>query len=190
MSEHVTGLAVGKGKGMFKAPDGEQMAETHRNSEGDWIVHSHYGIGQIKAVEMKCISGEEARYYRIETTDSTFWMPVDQMDSELLRPLSTPEEMQRAVNALHKPPKEMSSNFKIRQSRIQQARLRNTPKAIAQLIRDLRARRREKGVLNSTERSAFQTLKQRLAEEWALVIDADTEHVESRIDDLLNPEEV
>ena len=163
------------------------MEKTHMYSEGDWIVHSHYGIGQIKGIEEKSISGEETRYYRIKTTDSIFWMPVDQMDDDILRSLSTPEEIQQAVDALQEPPGEMSSNYKIRQNRIRQVQIRNTPQAIAQLIRDLRALKRDKGALNRTERSAFRALKQRLVEEWAIVTDAKTEKVTSKLDALLNP---
>ena len=162
------------------------MEESHAYSEGDWIVHSHYGVGRIKGVEVKSISGEETRYFRITTTNSTFWVPVDQMDSDVLRPLSTPEEIQLAIVALQKPPEEMSPNSKVRQGRIQSVRVLNTPSAIAQLIRDLRARKRDKGVLYSSERSAFDTLKQRLAQEWAIVTDAKTEEITSEIDKMLD----
>ncbi len=163
------------------------MEESRTYSQGDWIVHSQYGIGKIKGVDTKDISGEKTRYFRIETTNSTFWMPVDQMDSELLRPLSTPDEIQQAIVTLQKPAKEMSPNYKMRQNRIQTARARNTPKAIAQLIRDLRARQRDKGILNSSERSAFRNFKQRLVEEWVIVTGKKTEKIESKLDDLLNP---
>jgi RNA polymerase-interacting CarD/CdnL/TRCF family regulator len=166
------------------------MEETSTYSEGDWIVHSHYGIGQIKGVEIKDVSGEETRYYRIRTTDSTFWMPISQMDSEVVRPLSTAEEIQQAIATLQKPAEEMSSNYKMRQSRIRNAQILNTPQAIALLIRDLRAHQRAKGALNKTERSAFRTLKQRLVEERAIVTGAKTDNVASRLDDLLDPHQV
>jgi RNA polymerase-interacting CarD/CdnL/TRCF family regulator len=162
------------------------MEESHAYSEGDWIVHSHYGVGQIEGVEVKSISGDDTRYFRITTTDSTFWVPVDQMNSEVLRPLSTPEEIQLAIGELQRPAKEMSPNSKVRQSQIQSVRILNTPGAIAQLIRDLRARKRDKGVLYSSERSAFDTLKQRLVQEWAIVTDAKTEEVASELDKLLD----
>jgi RNA polymerase-interacting CarD/CdnL/TRCF family regulator len=163
------------------------MEEAQTYSDGDWIVHSRFGIGQIKDIEVKHISGDETRYYRIKTTDSIFWMPVDKMDSDLLRPLSSPEEIHLAIATLQEPPEEMSSNYKIRQIRIQDAQTHNTPKAIAQIIRDLRAYRRKKDALNSTERSAFRSLKQRLVEEWAIVLDIKTETAASKLETLLNP---
>jgi RNA polymerase-interacting CarD/CdnL/TRCF family regulator len=162
------------------------MEDSHDYSQDEWIVHAHFGVGQIVGVEVKSISGEETSYYRIKTSDSTFWVPVDQMDSELLRPLSTPDEIQQAIALLKEPAQEMSSNSKIRQSRIQTVRESNTPDGIAQLIRDLRERKRIKGVLYSSERAAFQTLSQRLVQEWAIVTDADTDDVALELDLLLN----
>jgi CarD family transcriptional regulator len=164
------------------------MEESSPYSKGDWIVHSHYGIGQIKGIEVKGISGEETQYYRVKTTDSAFWMPIDKMDSELLRPLSSPEEIERAIDTLGMPAKEMSSNFKARQNRINRDRNRNTPRAIARLVRDLQGRQRAKGPLNGTELSALRALKQRFVEEWAIVSGAETETVESWLDRVLNPD--
>jgi len=162
------------------------MEDSHDYSQDEWIVHAHYGVGQIGGVEVKSISGEETSYYKIKTSDSTFWVPVDQMNSEVLRPLSTREEIQQALDTLRRPAKEMSSNSKLRQSRIQSVRESNAPDAIAQLIRDLRARKRDKGVLYSSERAAFQTLSQRLVQEWAIVTDANVDELALELDQLLN----
>lgn len=162
------------------------MEASRTYAEGDWIAHAHYGIGQIRGIEVKGISGEETRYYRVQSVDSTFWIPVDQMDSDFLRPLSSPEELQKAIAVLQRPPKEMSSNHNTRRSRIRQVQLQNTPKAMAQLIRDLRARQRAKGALNIKESNAFKVLKKRLVQEWAIVTDARTEKVVTHLEDLLD----
>ncbi|VAW31350.1 hypothetical protein MNBD_CHLOROFLEXI01-4452 [hydrothermal vent metagenome] len=162
------------------------MENTHTYSEGEWIVHSRYGIGKIEGVDVKEISGEKTNYFRITTTDSIYWMPVDQMDSDVLRPLASLEEIDQAIIVLQKPPEEMSPNFQIRQNRIQKTQMDNTPDGMAELIRDLRAYRREKGVLNSTERSAFRTLKRRLIQEWAIVTGVKTEKIESKLNTMID----
>jgi RNA polymerase-interacting CarD/CdnL/TRCF family regulator len=157
-------------------------------SKGDWIVHRYYGVGQIKKIEGKNISGEENEYYRIETADSTYWMPVDQMekDNDLIRPISTSAEIEEAIAILRRQPREMDSNHAARKSRIKRVQVKNSPAAVARLIRDLRARKRAKGTLNQAERSAFGRLKQRLAEEWAITTGINTEKAERRIDNLLS----
>ena len=164
------------------------MEKNGTYEKGMWLVHTQYGIGKIKGIDVKDISGEDTRYYRIKTNNSTFWIPVDQMDSEELRPLSTQEEIQLAIATLQKPPKEMSSNYKERQKNIQNARIRNTPQSMARVVRDLRERRRNKGPLNTTERSAYHTLKERLIEEWSMVTGHRIEKITSKVDSLLNPQ--
>lgn len=166
------------------------MAGPQQYIIGDWVVHSHYGTGQIEGIDLRSISGEETSYFRIKTTDSTYWIPVDQAASELLRPLATLEEIEQAIIILQKPPQQMSANHKIRRSCIRQAQLDNTPQAIAQMIRDLRGYRREKGILNETERNAFRTLKQRLIEEWSLVTGKKMKKVETELKKLLDLQHV
>lgn len=162
------------------------MAESYTYTAGNWIAHSHFGIGQIIDVEVKSISGDETSYYRIKTAESTFWVPVDQMDSELIRPLATPEDIQQVIVVLQNSPKAMSSNTKLRQSRIHNVRVNNTPSDIARLLRDLRARQRDKGLLYSSERSAYRTLKQQLVQEWAIVTGTETEEIGLQIDGMLD----
>lgn len=162
------------------------MEDTHDYSKGDWIVHAYYGIGQIKGIEVQCISGEESRYYKIQGTDSTYWMPVDQMDSEALRPLATSKEMQWAIDVLHESPKEMSSNQNTRKGRIRRVQLQNKPESVARLVRDLQARQKDKGTLNQNERTAFSVLKQQLIEEWAIVSGLNSETAASKMDALLD----
>ena len=152
----------------------------------DWIVHRHFGIGQIQCIEVKKISGEAQSYYRADSSDGTFWIPVDQIEGELIRPLATPDELQEAVDALARPPRAMQQNHILRNSRIQTVRQHNTPLAIARLIRDLRARRRERGDLNRAERSALKILSRRLINEWSLVRGIERDTVEERLERLLD----
>ncbi len=165
------------------------MQNTSDYSIGDWIVHTHYGIGQIRDVEAKAVSGEEAKYYRIIAPNSIYWIPVDQTDSDLIRQVSSDKEMEEAIAALQREPKEMSSNHLTRKSRIRRTRLGNTPLAIARLVRDLRAHQLRKGKLNLKEKSAFDKLKKRLAEEWAVATGTRTEKVARRLENLLLQQE-
>lgn len=154
-------------------------------SEEDWLVHCSYGIGQIKGIEVKSISGAEVRYFKIQTTESTYWMPVDQVESEKIRPISTPDVIQLVIAILQRPPKEMSADHKVRKSRIHDVQLDNTPEETARLIRDLRARQLDKGKYNMDENTVMRALKQRLVEEWSIVMGKETEGVAEHLDILL-----
>jgi CarD family transcriptional regulator, regulator of rRNA transcription len=162
------------------------MSGTKLYDVGDWLVHTSYGIGQIKAVEVKDISGEKVSYFRIETVDSTFWVPVNRTDGDELRPLSSPEEVSEAAAILLRPPRTMSSDHKVRNNNIRSVTAENNFDDIARMVRDLQGRQRNRGESNYQERNAMRALKQQLVEEWALVTGEDEDTVARRIDALLN----
>lgn len=162
------------------------MASSHEYSVKDWLVHSAFGIGQIIGVEEKSISGTNVRYFRVRATNSTFWIPIDRMDGQELRPLSNAAEIEKVIAILLRPPKAMSPNHQLRRNEIQRVLLLRSPIDSARLIRDLRARQRERGGLNLEELNAMRSLKERLVEEWVLVTGEQAEAVASEIDDLLD----
>ena len=162
------------------------MEPAHEYSIEDWLVHSTFGIGQIVGVEEKDISGARVQYFRIQTADSTYWIPVNRMDNQDLRPVSSTAEIQMVIAILLRPPEAMSTNHLLRKNDIQRVLLLNTLTDSARLMRDLRARQQERGTLNLEELYAFRALKQRLIDEWVVVTGEKAKQVDAKIDDLLN----
>jgi len=80
----------------------------------------------------------------------------------------------------------MASDHKMRKSDIRRIQLLNTPEDMARLIRDLRARQRERGELGQEELNAMRALKQRLVEEWSVITGEKKDQVALRIDELLD----
>lgn len=39
---------------------------------GEWVVHSHYGFGQIKDIEVKPIHGEPTECFMVRVKDGAF----------------------------------------------------------------------------------------------------------------------
>jgi RNA polymerase-interacting CarD/CdnL/TRCF family regulator len=137
-------------------------------AQGDWVVHRYHGVGQIEGIERKSISSQEKVYFRIKTADKVIWMPFDQMDSEQIRPIMEEERFEEAVDVLEERPRAMAANFNTRKTQIKQATDNNIPKETAYLIRDLRARRRNKKGLSHVGRQALRTLTKRFVHEWAV----------------------
>jgi RNA polymerase-interacting CarD/CdnL/TRCF family regulator len=162
------------------------MDSSRAYSKEDWLVHAHYGTGQIKDIEVKRISGENVRYFRIQANDCTYWMPVTKMDRLIIRPISSLEEIRLVVVILQRPPKEMSPDHNMRKNRIRSVQLQNVPEDIARLVRDLQARRRDKGKYNTDEYKIIRTLKQRLVDEWSIVTGENENKVKSNLDALIN----
>lgn len=154
-------------------------------STGDWIVHRQYGIGQIKKKEEKAISGHREEYYKVQTPDSTIWLPVNKLDKSWFRPLATPTEFKEAFGILRRPPHPMHKNFMQRKNRINKVQSENAIPAIAGLIRDLNARRQEKP-LSDTEQRALKHLTERFVAEWCVCMDLDVSEAQQQLKNLLN----
>lgn len=154
-------------------------------SPDDWIVHRHYGIGQIKAVETKTIGEEATTYYKIEAhNDSTIWVPVTS-EAELLRPAASEDEFAEVMQVLQRPSRRMNAQFQTRIARIRQVSREGNPVMLARTVRDLWARRSRRGQLSTTEESHWRRLVDRLIAEWTVSMGLDETQANERLYALL-----
>ena len=135
--------------------------------KGDWIVHRFHGVGQIRGVEKKKLAGESSRFYRVKTKESTMWIPVNTLDEENIRPLATPQQFGKVLKVFERPAKEMHDDHNQRKKRINEVKKHGSLLAVARLIRDLAARRRENR-LNDTEDRSMRWFINRLVREWSI----------------------
>ena len=161
------------------------MIQKNMYETGAWIVHAEYGVGQVKGVVKKDISGKMTRYVKIKANQSTFWLPESEMGKIAIRPLSTQKQLQQAIACLQEPPNEMPTNYKDRHKQIQEARTNNSLLSVAQIIRDLRAQSRRKGNLTTSENRAWHALKNQFTEEWAILSGMSTEQADSKLEQML-----
>lgn len=160
------------------------MQGTTTYKRGDWIVHRNYGVGQIKGIEQKSISGKMHQYFRVHSAKSTFWVPMESQD-DYLRPLVTQNECQEIMRIFQRPPRQMHRNFRKRQTRIRAVEKGDSLLEIARLIRDLAARRLQTN-LNGTERRAFRELKRRFLVEWRTSMGYNEREAQHRLNALLD----
>ena len=154
-------------------------------SPDDWIVHRHYGIGQVKAVETKAIGEEETTYYKIDAhNDSTIWVPVTS-EEDLLRPAASEEQFAEVVQVLKRPSRKMNGHFQTRIARIRKVSREGNPVMLARTVRDLWARRSRRGQLSNTEESAWRRLVDRLIAEWTVSMDLNEDQANKRLYNLL-----
>jgi len=137
-------------------------------STGDWIVHTHYGIGQVITREGKIFEGEEREYLRIRTADSEYWLLVDNMDVDYIRPLASLSQIKKALSLIKTQPDVLAKDYKIRRKEIGVALNDVALEAKVCLIRDLTERKRVKS-LNITEGEVLEQLKTEFLMEWSLV---------------------
>jgi len=146
------------------------MAKSTTYSKGAWIVHHYYGVGQVKGIEKKVLDGNKISYYKVQTRNSMYWIPVDMEDNTRLRPLSSKEDIKKISRILSRKPTEMDPDHMQRKRVIRDVLAEGSLLDMARLIRDLSSRQTIKK-LNPTEEDALKRFRDRLVREWSVCYD-------------------
>jgi RNA polymerase-interacting CarD/CdnL/TRCF family regulator len=160
------------------------MALNKTFSKGDWIVHSIYGIGRVQRTEEKVLAGKKAEYFRVETEESVFWVPVEETTNCRSRPLSSPSQLREALNSFKKPAHKMASDYKQRRQRIEEAIANNSLLTMCKLLRDLFAMQETKP-LSKSEKYIFGFFRNILLQEWSLCADLPIKEARCQFQQLL-----
>jgi RNA polymerase-interacting CarD/CdnL/TRCF family regulator len=163
------------------------VTQEHVYAVGDWLVHVHYGIGQVIGIEEKNLFDEEKQFYcvRAEENNGIFWIPVEEASENVrVRPIVPKRRLEEALAILRKPPRVMNEENKIRKERIQEARSGGRLLPIARLVRDLSARQSINS-LTQIEAKALEFFKKRLVSEWATRMDVPVQSVRLELHEIL-----
>jgi CarD family transcriptional regulator len=141
-----------------------------RYSVGDKVVHPGYGPGIITSIERREVFGEAKRYYVIDmlTEGGTLMTPVKRADEVGLRPAIDDKAVKRLLKLLTKAPGTLSSDFRERQTEVEERLKDGDIYVIAEVVRDLTWRGRLSG-LTKRDTQLMQRAEQLLAGELALV---------------------
>jgi RNA polymerase-interacting CarD/CdnL/TRCF family regulator len=101
------------------------------------IVHPRHGAGTMTGIRTIERDGEKCRYYCIELVDDrgTVMIPVDYIEEAGLRSAVVDVRLLRRV--LRKPPVELPSDYRVRQSHLRKKIASGDPRQIIQAVRDL-----------------------------------------------------
>lgn len=145
---------------------------------GDRVVYPMHGAGMIEAIEQRDISGVKQAYYviRLPLGDMTVMVPCQNVRELGLRLIVENIEIDRVLAVLQEHGTEMSSNWSHRyRANLDKIRTGSIYE-VAEVVRNLSAREREKG-LSSGERRMLENARQILYSEIALVKDMAAEQV-------------
>ncbi len=153
-------------------------------SKGDWIVHSNYGLGQVKGEDTKVLEGEKNDYYVIQTETATYWLPKNRINANSIRDIAPVKRFHQALKVIKEKPRQMHKDFRKRQSHIVEVIASNAIVELAGLMRDLYWRRKQKK-LNQNEKRALDLMKQRFVREWAIAAEMNEEDTLSLLEETL-----
>ncbi len=158
--------------------------ETVKFAKGDWIVHLYHGVGQVISIETKKLDGNKVKYYKVQTKDSLYWVPVGKVDEDRIRALSTPEEIDKALRIIRRRPRQMSDDHMQRKNQINDVRSIGALNEVAKIIRDLSARQAA-DKLNDSEERALSHFTERLVSEWSVSNDISTDEARQNLNEIL-----
>ena len=144
------------------------MTESQTYAPNEWVVHRNYGVGQIKSTEQRSIGGKENTYCKIQTFNSTLWLPLAMTNDEWLRKLAPPVEIKQALEILESHPKSMADNLNIRKNQIKEVDSNDAPVVIAVLLRDLWSLKKDKKTLSQIEEAALRHFTDCFLSEWSV----------------------
>ena len=156
------------------------MEQEIQFSVGQWIVHSQYGVGQIKKIEVMPIHGEKTECFMVHVNDGVFWFPTDTVENPRIRPVASQEIITKVIRNLRRKPGNLEKGKKYWTIRIKEVPSDNDLLTISQLIRDLSAQQSQKR-LNDSQVRALSQYKERLIHEWAAITGTDIEEIRPEI---------
>ncbi len=152
--------------------------------KGDWVSHLQYGVGQVEGKEKKSLSGESQEYYKVNTRNGVYWIPIDNLDSDRIRPVVSEKNLQKAISILESPAEMMDSKHTVRKKRIDEVTEEGDLLGFCELLRDLHGKRAG-GKLNTTEQRAHTTIKKKIAAEWSATREITVKEANKEINKLL-----
>ena len=146
---------------------------------GDKIVYPMHGAGTIDAIENKNILGEEQSYYVIK-------VPTEKAEQIGVRSVINKEEASKVIAVLEHNETEMSQNWNKRYRDNMDKMKSGDVYEVADVVRNLAFKQKEKGSLSTGEKKMFSNAKQILISELVLAEHASAEEVEQLIDNKIN----
>ncbi len=150
---------------------------------GDNIVYPMHGAGKINAIEEKEILGEKQQYYVIEMPGEVMVMvPTAKAESMGVRSIIDKQSANNVLEVLEKDETEMSNNWNKRYRDNLEKMKTGDIYEIADVVRNLSFKQKEKGGLSTGEKKMLVNAKQILVSELVLAEHSSKEEIEQLID--------
>jgi CarD family transcriptional regulator len=152
---------------------------------GDRVVHPVHGVGIIKTFSKQLMSGEKAyEYYQVVTGTTTVWVPINDNGFVGLRKIASKESLNECRRLLREHPVPLNQDRQLRQLEIAKRLKGRLLPEVCEMVRDLRARSRQKP-LGITEDNLLRKIYKALCDEWAAVDGVTTQTALYEIESLL-----
>ncbi|MDR1362340.1 MAG: CarD family transcriptional regulator [Holosporaceae bacterium] len=160
--------------------------EAHKFEKGQRVVYPAHGVGVVESVEKQSIFGQEIDVVVISFNRDKMVvrLPLNKSISKKVRQLSSPNEMNEAVDCLRKPGRTKKMMWSRRAQEYETKINSGDPLSIAQVVRDLH-RSATQPEHSYSERQIYQEALDRLVREYAAVADIDEQQAKEYLEKTL-----
>lgn len=154
--------------------------------KGDTVVHPEHGAAVIEELRDREFLGEKRKYLvlRVAYGDLTLMIPVDSTEEVGLRQVVSKNEVKKVLKVLTEDESSMAANWSRRFKNNMEKLHSGDPYQVAEVLRNLAIREREKG-LSAGEKRMIQKARQILISELSYATGKSEEDAEIMIDDVL-----
>lgn len=154
---------------------------------GDNIVYPMHGAGTINSIEEKEILGEKQQYYIIKMPGEVMIMvPTAKAESMGVRNVIDKQNANSVLNVLEKDETEMSNNWNKRYRENLDKMKTGDIYEVADVVRNLSFKQKEKGTLSTGEKKMLTNAKQILVSELVLAEHSSKDEIEKLIDNKID----
>ncbi|MBI3648036.1 MAG: CarD family transcriptional regulator [Actinobacteria bacterium] len=155
--------------------------------KGDTVVHPEHGAAVIQELRDREFLGEKRKYLvlRVAYGDLTLMVPVDSTEEVGLRQVVSKNEVKKVLKVLTEDESSMAANWSRRFKNNMEKLHSGDPYQVAEVLRNLAIREREKG-LSAGEKRMIQKARQILISELSYATGKSEEDAETMIDDVLD----
>ena len=155
--------------------------------KGDTVVHPEHGAAVIQELREKEFLGEKRTYLvlRVAYGDLTLLIPVDSTEQVGLRQVVSKNEVKKVLKVLTEDESSMAANWSRRFKNNMEKLHSGDPYQVAEVLRNLAIREREKG-LSAGEKRMIQKARQILISELSYATAKTEDEAEIMIDEVLD----
>ena len=154
---------------------------------GDNIVYPMHGAGTISSIEEKEILGEKQQYYIIKMPGEVMVMvPTAKAEAMGVRNVIDEKSANSVLQVLEKDETEMSNNWNKRYRENLDKMKTGDIYEVADVVRNLSFKQKEKGTLSTGEKKMLLNAKQILVSELVLAEHSSKEEIEKLIDNKID----
>ncbi len=154
---------------------------------GDKVVYPHHGAGVVEGVEERDVEGERKKYFILSLCrgDLKITVPEESTKNVGLRGIIGKSEVKSVFEVLHQGQSQMPTNWNHRYKKNRDKIRSGNAYQVAEVVRNLSIREREKG-LSTGEKRMLNQARKILLSEIIYVLNIDDEKAAKMLDDVFS----